>query len=200
MTASENEWDDFAAEWNENKSVREYSEKAFCSLQAKVLTNVSDLSDCRVLDFGCGTGLLAEKLADKCGQVVAIDSSRKMIDVFNKKNEQSGSTKVTTADLTVNAESIEAHPLLADKFDLIVASSVCSFLPDYETTLRHLSSLLKPNGFFVQWDWISDMPAEKIEDTFKMCGLSELRVAVAFSMDPEEKSAFVIMGIGRKLS
>ncbi|MCH8334286.1 MAG: class I SAM-dependent methyltransferase [Proteobacteria bacterium] len=41
---------------------------------------------------------------------------------------------------------------LTEKFDLVVASSVCSFLPDYNSTLRDLSSALKPGGLFVQWE------------------------------------------------
>ena len=43
--------------------------------------------------------------------------------------------------------------LFSVKFDLIVASSVCSFLPGYEKTLALLKSLLVPGGSFIQWDW-----------------------------------------------
>ena len=51
-------WDDYAIEWDANPSVIEYSNKAFNSLCKFV--NLQGLS---VLDFGCGTGLLAEKVA-----------------------------------------------------------------------------------------------------------------------------------------
>ncbi len=84
---TENEWDDFATEWDINEDVRKYSEKAFHSWQLKVAPAVLELSDNRVLDFGCGTGLLSEKLAEICGQVVAIDSSPKMIEILNNKIE-----------------------------------------------------------------------------------------------------------------
>jgi 2-polyprenyl-3-methyl-5-hydroxy-6-metoxy-1,4-benzoquinol methylase len=195
---TENEWDDFATEWDVNEDVREYSEKAFYSWQSKVAPAVSDLSNSRVLDFGCGTGLLAEKLAEKCGQVVAIDSSPRMIEVLNSKIEQSDVANIVASDLTVDAAIIRNHPLFADKFDLIVASSVCSFLPDYTSTLCDLSLLLKPDGWFVQWDWISDMPEERIRDAFKTCGLFEQSVEQAFSMDSNGNPAPVVMGIGRK--
>jgi len=57
---------------------------------------------------------------------------------------------------------------------------------------------LKSNGWFVQWAWIFDMPAERIRDAFKTGELSEQSVESEFSMDPEGKTAFVRMGIGRK--
>jgi len=197
---TENEWDDFATEWDVNEDVRQYSEKAFHSWQLKVAPAVLDLSDSRVLDFGCGTGLLAEKLAEKCGQVVAIDSSPKMIEVLNNKIEQSGVANIVASGLTINAAIIRDHPLFAKKFDLIVASSVCSFLPDYKSTISDLSLLLKSNGWFVQWDWISDMPEERIRDAFKTCGLFEQSVEQAFSIDSNGIAAPVVMGIGRKRS
>jgi hypothetical protein len=50
----------------------------------------------------------------------------------------------------------------------------------------------------VQWAWIFDMPAERIRDAFKTGELSEQSVESEFSMDPEGKTAFVRMGIGRK--
>ena len=193
-----NEWDDFATDWDVNDDVREYSEKAFHSWQKKVAPAISDLSKCRVLDFGCGTGLLAEKLARKCGQVVAVDSSPKMVEVLDRKIEQSGTTNIVTSNITVNARSAKDHPLLASKFDLIVASSVCSFLTDYDATLRDLSSLIKPGGWFVQWDWISDMPEERISKAFRAAKLVEHSVVTAFSMESNGEKSPVIMGIGRK--
>jgi 2-polyprenyl-3-methyl-5-hydroxy-6-metoxy-1,4-benzoquinol methylase len=193
-----NEWDDFATEWDVNDEVREYSEQAFHSWVKKVAPAISNLSTCRVLDFGCGTGLLAEKLAEKCGQVVAVDSSPKMVAVLDRKIEQSGTKNIVTSDIAVNATTGKDHPLFSSKFDLIVASSVCSFLNDYESTLRDLSSLMNLGGWFVQLDWISDMPEERISEAFKAANLDEHSVATIFSMESDGKTSPVVMGIGRK--
>ena len=195
-----NEWDKLATEWDVNEDVREYSEKAFNSWKKKVAPALSSLSKIRALDFGCGTGLLAEKLAEQCGEIVAIDSSPKMVEVLDKKIERLGATNIVASDVTVNAETIRDHPLFSSKFDLIVASSVCSFLPDYESTLRDLSLLMNLDGWFVQWDWVSDMPEERIRDAFRASGLVEQSVGQAFLMESNGSSAAVVMGIGRRRS
>ena len=195
-----NEWDELATKWDVNEDVREYAEKAFNSWEKNVAPGLLNLSKNRVLDFGCGTGLLAEKLAEQCGEVVAIDTSPKMIEVFKKKIERLSAINIVASDVTVNAETIKDHPLLSSKFDLIVASSVCSFLPDYESTLCDLSLMMSLDGWFVQWDWAADMPEEKIRDAFRASGLVEQSVGQEFSMESNGNSAPVVMGVGRRRS
>ncbi len=198
MTASE--WDEFAIDWDVNSDVREYSEKAYATWMEKVAPAVADLSHSRVLDFGCGTGLLTEKLAEKCGQVIALDSSPSMIEVLEQKIEASGANNISTLVATVDNQSIANQPLLSAGFDMVVASSVCSFLADYEATLCAIASLLKPGGWFVQWDWISGMPEESLRKAFRTAGLAEENIGPAFSMESKDGSAGVVMGVGRKPS
>ncbi len=83
---------------------------------------------------------------------------------------------------------------------MVVASSVCSFLPDYKATLCAITSLLNPSGWFIQWDWISDMPEQRVRQAFGTAGLTEQSVGPAFSMQSKDGSADVVMGVGRKLS
>lgn len=143
---------------------------------------------------------MTQKLAEQCGQVVAIDSSSKMIEVFNKNIEESGTNNILALVATVDNQVIGDHPLLSVKFDVVVASSVCSFLPNYEATLCTLATLINPNGWFVQWDWISEMPEERLMNAFEASGLAVQSVGQVFSMESKEGSAGVVMGVGRKLS
>jgi len=193
---SESEWDDYADDWDGNEDVRFYAQKAFDSLEHRVLPLVSDLSKLKVLDFGCGTGLLTEKLAPLCQQIVAIDTSGKMLEILSGKIRASGADNVVTLNVELNAESIEANPDLLCDFDLVLASSVCSFLPDYETALADLTSIMKPGACFVQWDWMEEMPAERIAHAFQGAGLGQHAIEEAFAMDAEDQSAPVIIGIG----
>jgi len=198
MTA--NEWDNYADDWDSNEDVRIYAQRAFDSWEQKVAPLYPSLSECKVLDFGCGTGLLTEKLATRCGQIVAIDTSAKMIEALRSKLTQLGSDNVVTSKVALNAESIRANPVLLDSFDLIVASSVCSFLPDYESTVRDLSSVMRLGAYFVQWDWMEDMPKERVRNAFAAAGLVNHAVDHAFTMNADGESMPVVMGIGRKQS
>ena len=76
-------WDEHADGWDTNQSVVEYSQLAFESLKSQC-----ELSGLRVMDFGCGTGLLAEQIAKQASSVLAVDTSAKMIEVLNNKNMQ----------------------------------------------------------------------------------------------------------------
>ncbi len=160
-----NEWDEYAANWDIDPVVEEYATLAFSELTKKV--NFNGLS---VLDFGCGTGALTEKLSGEAKQIVAIDPSSEMIKYLDNKSLNN----VTSIDDYLSENLINQHVELSNKFDLIVASSVCSFLPCYETTLMLLKSLLKTNGIFIQWDWLAD---DEEADT----GLSKKRVNKALS-------------------
>ena len=194
---TQNEWDEYASDWDSNDDVQVYATKAFESWRRKVIPLAMDMRNGRLLDFGCGTGLLTEKLAPLCGQILAVDTSAKMIDVLRKKISDTGIENVTALELTVNAAAISERPELDGKFDLIVASSVCSFLPDYETTLNDLACLLNPGGVFVQWDWLADLSVERIRKALDASGLNDVSVEQAFSIDTDNEPMQVVMGIGR---
>ena len=189
-----NEWDEYAAGWDADASVQEYANKAF-----QELSRVIEINGLTVLDFGCGTGSLTQLLSPMAKDIVALDGSSEMIKLLAKKNL----SNVSTIAAFLTQELVDSHPELTKKFDLIVASSVCGFLPDYEITLGLLTSLLKSGGMFVQWDWLSN-------DDSAETGLSENRVLAAleanqlidiniekpFEMDSSKGIMRVLMAVG----
>lgn len=190
-------WDDYADGWDNNADVILYSEKAYESL-CEVL-NPEGLT---ILDFGCGTGLLTEQLAQSARRVVALDSSEKMIAVLANKQL----SNVETLCTELSEETIKSNVTLHSKFDLIVASSVCAFLPDYEGALRLLKTLLKPNGVFVHWDWLkSDEDAdfgfteEMIESAFVNAGMEVSSITKAFDLESKKGSMQVLMGVAKNI-
>lgn len=190
-------WDDYAQGWDDNPDVIQYAQLAFDSLVKRY-----DVAGLTILDFGCGTGLLSEKLAEAGAQVVSVDPSTKMIEILaNKKISQ-----VQVLACEISPQTIAAEPLLSNDFDLVVASSVCTFLPDFRTTLASIASLLKPEGVFVQWDWMSSdanpnfgFDRQTLLQAYERAGLSLVDVAKGFTLTSNKGSMDVIMGIAQKL-
>ena len=190
-------WDDYAGDWDSDKDVILYSEEAF-----KSLSNIIQLNGLNILDFGCGTGLLTEKMAPHANRVVALDTSLKMLKVLVDKNLPN----VTVIPRPLSEELVAENELLQSKFDLIVASSVCSFLTDYESVLSLIKSLLVPGGTFVQWDWLTlekgldfGLTEEIIDAAFKKAGFSSSSITQSFSLSSSRGSMPVLMGVAKNI-
>ena len=190
-------WDDFAADWDTEPDVQTYANCAFKSWQRRVSPLFPNMAEIRVLDFGCGTGQLTEKLAPLCQRVVAVDTSPRMVELLNRKIIETEVKNVTSLVATIDSESIAENRGMLGQFSLVVASSVCSFLPDFEATLCHIATIMEPGGVFVQWDWLDDMPSNKIRNAFSGAGMNCVRVEKEFMIDGKNGSMAVVMGIGQ---
>ncbi|MGF1469571.1 MAG: class I SAM-dependent DNA methyltransferase [Sandaracinaceae bacterium] len=201
MSEAANEWDEYADGWDADPAARAYAEAAFDSLTATLATRGSSLVDARVLDFGCGTGLLTERLSGVGARVVALDLSSKMLAQLDAKVADGGWTHVRTL--------VGSHPeatALGETFDLVVCSSVCAFVPDYPGTVAALAALLRPGGLFVQWDWELDPDADEpygltrdgIRSALERAGLVDVGVETAFERPIGDMVMRPLMGVGRR--
>jgi trans-aconitate methyltransferase len=90
---------------------------------------------------------LTEILSPLVAEIVALDASDKMIQGLRQRHPL---PNVVPVSGLLTEGMVQETACLQTKFDLIVASSVCGFLPDYPGTLQILRSLLAPQGIFVQ--------------------------------------------------
>ena len=187
------DWDDYADGWDANEATISFADQTF-----KSLTSAITLDKPSVFDFGCGTGLLTERLAPLAKQIVALDISEKMVAVLDTKQLPN----VSTLTLPLSLQALQETPELQLKFDLIVASSVCGFLPDYEGTLQLIKSMLSEYGTFVQWDWLATsentefgLTKTRVESALTNAGFSNINVTQPFTMDSPEGSMTVLMAI-----
>jgi predicted TPR repeat methyltransferase len=184
-------WDEYASDWDANKDVKAYAENVF-----ETLRDIVNFNGLNVLDFGCGTGLLTERLSPLANQIVALDASQKMIDVLNDKNL----VNVSTLSDFLSKESIDANQILHNKFDVIAASSVCGFLPNYENTLILLKSLLTKDGVFVQWDWLAQeegtstgLTNDRVQSALNNAGFDSISITQPFSLESSKGTMDVLM-------
>jgi arsenite methyltransferase len=107
----------------------------------------------RVLDLGCGPGLLAVEMANAvgaAGHVEAIDSSPSMLVLAERRAAALENVHFWQADVT-------ALPFEDASFDAAVCVQVYEFVPDIALALRELRRVLKPGGraVVIDTDWES---------------------------------------------
>ena len=190
-------WDEAAATWDTDEVTRAYAAAAFASLERLLATEATSLDGARVLDFGCGTGLLTEQLASRCSAIDAVDASQSMLAVLAAKIEREGWQHV---------RALAEVPAESAPYNLVVCSSVCAFLDDYPAEVSRLAEGLRPGGLFMQWDWELDpaddepfgMTRDGIRSGLTGAGLEVIQVETAFSVPIGEHTMRPLLGVGRK--
>jgi 2-polyprenyl-6-hydroxyphenyl methylase/3-demethylubiquinone-9 3-methyltransferase len=98
------------------------------------------LGGLRVLDIGCGGGLLSEPVARMGANVVGADASEKNIGIARTHAEQSG--------VAVDYRAVTAEQLAADgeQFDVVLNMEVVEHVADVAFFMETCASLVKPGG------------------------------------------------------
>ena len=99
------------------------------------------LRGARVLDIGCGGGLLSEALAQAGAEVTAIDLAPELVKVARLHALESGAT----VDYRVQA----AEDLAAEQpgsFDVVTCMEMLEHVPDPSSVIRACHKLVKPGG------------------------------------------------------
>lgn len=188
-------WDDFAETWDDQEGVVAYADSAFQSLAMVLDRHNRSLDGAAVMDFGCGTGLLTERLVNAGASVHAVDVSEPMLAVLTAKIASHRWVDVVTS---------QASPTEGPVFDVVVCSSVLSFVADYPVTVSQLVSALKPGGLFIQWDWeqvdgeAGGLSRTEISDALTGAGLEQVTVAVGFELAFGDEVMAPLMGHGLK--
>ena len=101
--------------------------------------NNNFLKDLKILDIGCGGGLISEPLARLGGEVTGIDASEKNIKVaklHSKKN-----------NLDINYFNKSPEQLNnSEKFDIVLNLEVVEHVENVDLYIKSCSNLLKKNG------------------------------------------------------
>jgi 2-polyprenyl-6-hydroxyphenyl methylase/3-demethylubiquinone-9 3-methyltransferase len=101
------------------------------------------LKDLRILDIGCGGGILAEPLARIGAKVVGADPSAKNIEVAKLHASKAGVAvdyRCTTAEALADA---------GERFDIVLAMEVVEHVTDVGLFVRRCAEMVKPGGLLI---------------------------------------------------
>ncbi|GLR71844.1 bifunctional 2-polyprenyl-6-hydroxyphenol methylase/3-demethylubiquinol 3-O-methyltransferase UbiG [Agaribacter marinus] len=107
----------------------------------------SDVQDCladlRILDLGCGGGLVSEALAKRGATVIGIDASEVSVQVAKRHAIKSG--------LEIDYRNVLARELIAanELFDVVINAEVIEHVSDQKGLVKDCAKLTKPNGIVV---------------------------------------------------
>ena len=197
LAPGDDAWAEAAESWDDEDAVRAYAAAAFDSLLATLADRGLSLAGAAVCDFGCGTGLLTERIAGEADTVDAVDSSPAMLARLR--------AKVTRLGLA-NVRPAEAPPEGPATHDLVVCSSVLGFVDDYPGTVARLVGLLRPGGVFVQWDWEREdgapagdgLSRDDVRRALAAAGLADVSVDTGFEVAFEDVTMRPLLGVGTK--
>jgi len=92
----------------------------------------------RILDLGCGTGVLTAEIAARGAEIVGVDRSQEMISQARKKFRALRFEVLDARELRFNAE-----------FDAVFSNAVLHWIPEAEQVITGVARALKSRGRFV---------------------------------------------------
>ena len=138
--AEKSRFDELAASWwdpeGESRPLHELNPARLRFISERV-----DLHGARVVDVGCGGGILSEVLAAKGAQVTGIDIANRALEVARLHLEESGVT-VTYEESTAE-DFATAHP---QSCEVVSCMELLEHVPDPASVIRACADLLKEGG------------------------------------------------------
>jgi 2-polyprenyl-6-hydroxyphenyl methylase/3-demethylubiquinone-9 3-methyltransferase len=114
-----------------------------CRRFGRDLRSTDTFAGLRVLDIGCGGGLLSEPVARLGGRVTGADASATNIEVAKLHAADSGLA------IDYRATTAEALAGAGERFDVVLAMEIVEHVPDMAAFVGICASMLKPGGLMV---------------------------------------------------
>ena len=106
------------------------------------IQDIVPLQGKRVLDIGCGGGILADAMARQGAEVLGVDLSTKALKVAQLHALEAGTEGVTYREISAEALAAEAPA----SFDVVTCMEMLEHVPDPSSVVRACATLVKPGG------------------------------------------------------
>ncbi|RYX88210.1 MAG: bifunctional 2-polyprenyl-6-hydroxyphenol methylase/3-demethylubiquinol 3-O-methyltransferase UbiG [Comamonadaceae bacterium] len=112
-------------------------------LRLEWVDNIAPIAGHRVLDVGCGGGILADSMARKGGDVLGIDLATKALKVAQLHALEAGTRGVKYREVAVEALAIEQP----SGFDVVTCMEMLEHVPQPASVVKACADLVKPGGW-----------------------------------------------------
>ena len=102
-------------------------------------TKTNSLTGLKILDIGCGGGLISEPMARLGAEVTGIDASEKNINIAKMHSKES---KLEINSINTSPENFEEF----EKYDVILNLEIVEHVSDVKLYIQSCQKLLKKNG------------------------------------------------------
>lgn len=133
--------------WNKiAKSYNHSTTKVYGNANKKIVTYTKRYckNTDKILDIGCGTGLITKEFADYVKEIQAIDSAEEMINVAK---DDSAKLSINNINWVVN--DIAALDIPKNKFNVILMFNVLLYLHNSEKLIQAIYQQLPEGGYFI---------------------------------------------------
>lgn len=112
-------------------------------LRLEWIQSICPLQDKRVLDVGCGGGILADSMARKGADVLGIDLSTKALKVAKLHALEAQTPRIAYREVSAENLALESP----HQFDVVTCMEMLEHVPDPGSVVRACSALVKPGGW-----------------------------------------------------
>lgn len=142
-----NRFDNVAQDW-ESKPSRVQTAKS----SVDNIKEVIDLkADFKILDYGCGTGLIGFGLSTETNEVIGMDYSIGMVEKFNAKAKELGFSNISAVQHNINEQDLPSK-----EFDLIAISMTLHHIKDTNMFIKKARMGLKNGGYLCINDLVTE--------------------------------------------
>ena len=124
----------------------------------RIRTAVSPTKRMRILDVGCGPGILAAALAPEARQIVAYDLTPGMLEKARKRCQQASLQNIRF--ILGKAEDI---PFADERFDVVVTRLTLHHFPDPQVVAAEMARVTRPDGKVVMADVVASENSQEAE-------------------------------------
>jgi ubiquinone/menaquinone biosynthesis C-methylase UbiE len=139
-----NHFNQIANNWDTSDKIEMYALYA-----QKINIFLTNKDSIKILEVGCGTGLLGSHFINNNNQLIGVDTSSGMLEVFNKKFSNNDNIKSYLLNL-------EKEDLKENAFDLIISSMAFHHLKNPKAMIAKLKNMLSSDGQIIIIDLDSE--------------------------------------------